>query len=227
MWFITVCIATTTGCFQSNCYLSGVACVLRKLSSDFSGVHSIDADCGPSVVHSSRVPLAWDTGGMGQIIYSWSWFFAQFEWCLAICPKFFKVSGNRCTRKGSSMHLELPWLLCWNYGPISLLGGMKNVAVVPLPQTFMFLPQKHGDWFFTVSNEPTDLPVRIIICTIVWTATSSQPLYLASIWQLLRYSGPPQLPVSWILLILCYGHTWRSCLVDQGATMWCLFCWND
>jgi len=145
MWFITVCIATTTGCFQSNCYLSGVACVLRKLSSDFSGVHSIDADCGPSVVHSSRVPLAWDTGGMGQIIYSWSWFFAQFEWCLAICPKFFKVSGNRCTRKGSSMHLELPWLLCWNYGPISLLGGMKNVAVVPLPQTFMFLPQKHGD----------------------------------------------------------------------------------
>jgi len=203
MWFITVCIATTTGCFQTNCYLSGVACVLRKLSSDFSGVHSIDADCGPSVVHSSRVPLAWDTGGMGQIIYSWSWFFAQFEWCLAICPKFFKVSGNRCTRKGSSMHLELPWLLCWNYGPISLLGGMKNVAVVPLPQTFMFLPQKHGDGFFTVSNEPTDLPVHIIICTIVWTATSSQPLYLASIWQLLRYSGPPQLPVSWILLILC------------------------
>jgi hypothetical protein len=52
------------GKFQSICYLSGVACVLHKLSSDFSGVHSIDADYGPSVVHSSRVPLAWDTGGM-------------------------------------------------------------------------------------------------------------------------------------------------------------------
>ena len=92
----------------------------------------------------------------------------------------------------------------------------------------MFLPQKHGDGFFAVSNEQTDLPSHIIICTLVWTATSSQPLSLESIWQLLRYSGPPQLPVSRILLILCLlpPYTWRLCLMDQGATMWCLFCWN-
>jgi hypothetical protein len=97
---------------------------------------------------------------MEQIIYSWSLFFAHFEWCLAICPKFFKVSSNRCTICNcSAMYLELPWLLCWNSGPIRLLGGMTNVAVVPLPQTFMCLPQKHDDGFFTISNEQTELPV--------------------------------------------------------------------
>jgi hypothetical protein len=36
---------------------------------------------------------------------------------------------------------------------------MTNVAVVPLPQTFMCLPQKHDDGFFTISNEQTELPV--------------------------------------------------------------------
>jgi hypothetical protein len=38
-----------------------------KIQHGFSGVHSIDADYGPSVVTSSRVALAWDPGGkMGE-----------------------------------------------------------------------------------------------------------------------------------------------------------------
>jgi hypothetical protein len=80
---------------------------------------------------------------------------------------------------------------------ISLLGGMKNVTVVPLPQTSMFLP--HGVGFFAVSNEQTDLPVTY---NYMHTRLDCSALifgkYLAT-----------------------------SCLMDQGATMWCLFCWND
>ena len=85
----------------------------------------------------------------------------------------------------------------------------------------MFLPQKHGDGFFTVSNEPTDLPVHIIICTIVWTATSSQPLYLATASLLRTTSIASKLNTADSMLWPPY--TWRSCLVDQGATMWYLF----
>jgi hypothetical protein len=98
--------------------------------------------------------------GMEEIIYSWSLFVAHLEWCLAICFKFFKVSSNRCTICNcSAIYLEIPWLLCWKFRPIRLLGGMTKVAVVPLPQTFICLPQKHDDGFFTISNEQTELPV--------------------------------------------------------------------
>jgi hypothetical protein len=44
------------GKIQSNCYLSGVPCVLHKLSSDFSGVNSLDAATNESLIVEYSFP---------------------------------------------------------------------------------------------------------------------------------------------------------------------------